>query len=82
MFVVLRSLRVSEMKTTRNPAQEYKEALQIAKDFGLRIGQKGEQYSVYRIVTDRYSGGTRAVFLGQRRTVSTLRRFVGKCAGV
>lgn len=54
--------------------QQWKEAVQIAKDHGLKIVQKGERYLLYRQSTPRN------VYLGFRTSVQGLRQFVARCA--
>ena len=64
------------MTRVHSPAQQYKEARQIAADYGMYIVDKGGRYTVYRKTPSR------PVYLGQRSDAASLRTFVCRCAGV
>ena len=55
-----------------SPAQQLREAKQIARDYGCHVSERGGRYHVYRIVAGR------PVYLGSRATPETLRAFVCK----
>lgn len=56
-------------------SQKFHEAKQIAKDSGMFITDKHDEYFLYRQMD------VRPVFLGKRRSVDGIRQLVVKCAG-
>ena len=60
------------MARQHSPQQQFKEAKQIANDFGLLVVEKAGRYQVYRRMA------TRNVFVGERGTPDGLRNFVCK----
>lgn len=63
------------MTRVHTPAQQFKEARQIAADHGLFIVEKSGRFSVYRKTP------ARPVYLGLRTDAADLRAFVARCAG-
>ena len=55
--------------------QQYKQACQIAKDYGMFVVDKGDQFFVYRKLPDRN------VCLGKCSSAAALFRKVSRCAG-
>lgn len=64
------------MTKVHTPAQQYKEARQIAADYGMFVVDKGGRFLVYRKTS------VRPVYLGQRSDAAGLRSFVCRCAGI
>lgn len=64
------------MARQHTPLQQYKEARQIASDYGMFVVDKGGRYVLYRKTP------TRPVWLGQRSDPGALRSLVCRCAGV
>lgn len=66
------------MTKRHDPLQQYREAQQIARDYGMFIVEKPDsekvRYLVYRRTTPRN------VFLGFRGSVEGLRKFVESCS--
>jgi hypothetical protein len=67
------------MPTRRDPRQVIKEAIQIARDYNLRVvempGHKGTDFVLYRKLPD----GT-SIRLGKRTSPAGIRSFVAKAA--
>ena len=63
------------MTSRHTPAQQYKEAKQIARDHGMFFFEKNGRYILYRECQPRN------VYLGYRTDIGDFRRFVESCAG-
>lgn len=57
--------------------QQFSEALQIAKDHGLRIVAQPGRYLLYRVMKD----ASRDTYVGARGSVEGLRQLVAQAAG-
>jgi hypothetical protein len=64
------------MARTHTPLQQYKEARQIAADYGMFVVDKGGRYVLYRKTP------VRPVWLGSRANAAGLRSLVCRCARI